>query len=113
MAALLNVNATEQFFGASCDSAFTGVGEMIAECCTAPDSVCTSELTPAGVAMNGRSINDCIGDLDAFNNSDAAEPLDLDGTPFSQPGPADPGQCQDSKNNGFLKCSRSRCCLQR
>jgi hypothetical protein len=100
MAALLNVAATASLEG-SCETAFPGTTELIAECCTAADSVCSSALAPGVENADGRTINDCIGDLDAFNNNDSAEP-DVTGTIFESPGPADPSLCQDAKNNGNL-----------
>ncbi len=107
MAALLNVAATEQFFEASCDAAFAGAAEMIAECCTAENSVCRSSLAPGEPGLDQRTINSCIQALDAFNNNDEAEP-DVAGTIFESPGPADPSECQDSKNNGFLNARPRR-----
>jgi len=102
MAANLNFAATMEEFDSSCDNAFPGAAQMLAECCNMEGSVCTSALTPGEEAVNSRTINGCIEALDAFNNNNAAEPEDLSGTPFETPGPADPSACQNSKNNGFL-----------
>lgn len=105
-AAVLNVIATEDEFDASCENAYPGIADTIADCCgfglEEGDAVCDAGLAPGEAGINDRTINSCIGALDAFNNNDAAEPEDLTGSAFEMPGPADPSVCQDSKNDGFI-----------
>jgi hypothetical protein len=113
-AAVLNVIATAEEFDSSCDNAYPGIAGTIADCCgfgqeeDDPAAVCDAGLLPGELGVNDKTLNSCIGLLDAFNNNDTAEPDDLTGTAFESPGPADPSACQDSKNDGFINDGTDR-----
>jgi hypothetical protein len=90
-AALLNVAASASG-GGNCPGDFPPLAGLLTGCCGA-ESVCT------GDPVAGLTIQSCIDQLDAFNNSpDTLPPFD----PFVSPGPADPSLCQASRNNGVV-----------
>jgi hypothetical protein len=90
-AALLNVAASASG-GGNCPGDFPPLTSLLNGCCDA-QSVCT------GDPVAGLTIQSCIDQLDAFNNSpDTLPPFD----PFVSPGPADPSLCQASRNNGVV-----------
>jgi hypothetical protein len=90
-AALLNVAASASG-GGNCTGDLPPLTALLDGCCGA-ESVCT------GDPVTGFSVNSCIDQLDAFNNStDTLPPFG----PFVSPGPADPSQCQASKGNDVV-----------
>jgi len=103
MAANLNVAATIEG-GGDCVGAFPvgdplipeGITALLDHCCNGTNAVCRSSDTDTEI-----SDSDCIGLIDAFNNTELA--FDA-GLPQAA---AKPGKCQQSKNNGFVN-SRPR-----
>jgi hypothetical protein len=90
-AALLNVAASASG-GGNCPGDFPDLESLLTGCC-GPMSVCTGDPVPM------LTIQSCIDQLDAFNNSpDTLPPFG----PFVSPGPADPSQCQEARNNGIV-----------
>jgi hypothetical protein len=90
-AALLNVAASTSG-GGNCAGDLPPLASLLNGCCGA-ESVCT------GDAVGGLTIQSCIDQLDAFNNSpDTLPPFG----PFVSPGPADSSKCRDSRNNGVV-----------
>jgi hypothetical protein len=92
-AALLNVAASASG-GGNCpgEGDLPPLTSLLNGCCGA-ESVCT------GDPVEGLTIQSCIDQLDAFNNSpDTLPPFG----PFVSPGPADPSQCQEARNNGIV-----------
>ncbi len=68
--------------------------ENFADCCGAAEGVgllCSAQDT------GGKSVNECIGLLDEFNNRFDTQQADV----FSGLGAAQPAQCKASKNNGY------------
>jgi hypothetical protein len=98
MAANLNVAATLQGQG-DCSGQFPvgdplipeGITALLDRCCNGANAVCTS-----GDSGSEISASNCIGLIDAFNNTELT--FDV-GLPF---GSAKPGRCQKAKNNGFV-----------
>jgi len=103
MAANLNVAATLEG-GGDCAGAFPvgdplipeGISALLDRCCNGTNAVCRSSDTD-----NEISASDCIGLIDAFNNTELTFNAGL------PQGSAQPGKCQRSKNNGFVN-SRPR-----
>jgi hypothetical protein len=90
-AALLNVAASASG-GGNCLADLPPLTSLLNGCCGAA-SVCTGD--PVG----GITIQSCIDQLDAFNNSpDTLPPFG----PFVSPGPADSSECRDARNNGVV-----------
>jgi hypothetical protein len=90
-AALLNVTASA-VGGGNCPGDFPTLESLLDGCCGA-ESVCT------GAPVEGLTIQSCIDQLDAFNNSpDTLPPFG----PFVSPGPADSSECRDARNNGVV-----------
>ncbi len=90
-AALLNVAASASG-GGNCPGDLPFLASLLEGCCGA-DSVCT------GDPVAGLTVQSCIDQLDAFNNSpDTLPPFG----PFVNPGPANPAQCQAARNNGVV-----------
>jgi hypothetical protein len=90
-AAALNIAASTEG-GGNCSTAFPNLQRQMAACCSAR-SACT------GTETEQFTVESCIEVLDAFNNSiDTLDPFG----PFVRPGPADPGVCQESRNNGVV-----------
>ena len=90
-AALLNVAASASG-GGNCPGDLPPLTSLLDGCCGAA-SVCT------GDPVEGLTIQSCIDQLDAFNNSpDTLPPFG----PFVNPGPADSSKCRDSRNNGVV-----------
>jgi hypothetical protein len=90
-AALLNVAASASD-GGNCLADSPPLTSLLNGCCGAA-SVCT------GDPVAGLTIQSCIDQLDAFNNSpDTLPPFG----PFVSPGPADSSLCRDSRNNGVV-----------
>jgi hypothetical protein len=90
-AALLNVAASASG-GGNCPGDLPDLTSLLNGCCGAA-SVCT------GDPVAGLTVQSCIDQLDAFNNSpDTLPPFG----PFVNPGPANPAQCQAARNNGVV-----------
>jgi hypothetical protein len=90
-AALLNVAASASG-GGNCPGDSPPLASLLEGCCGA-DSVCT------GDPVAGLTVQSCIDQLDAFNNSpDTLPPFG----PFVNPVSANPAQCQAARNNGVV-----------
>jgi hypothetical protein len=95
-AAALNIAATAANRG-SCESEFRDLAALLDECC---EGLCNAGAPAAFISDSG-----CIEDLDVFNNSDDT----LDPVPdlFLDPGPAEPGLCEEARGNGFVNSGRA------
>jgi len=91
--AKLNLNATRQLFGGSCNT-WEYQGKSIQEWI----KYCETNYCSASKQDIGRS--GCIEALTAFNESKDTG-FDVTPPPFDRPGPADPSQCQDARGNGI------------
>ena len=87
-AAALNIKASAAN-GGDCEGE-SNIGTVFDSCCDAV-SACTGDAT----ALN---VNQCIGLLDTFNNSEDTLSIPA----FQSPGRASPRQCQASKGNGVV-----------
>jgi hypothetical protein len=96
-AAKLNLNATLDLFGTTCDSfEYDGMSiqDWIDEC---EADFCDG--TKKQISESG-----CIEALDAFNNSQDTG-FDQTPDPFDHPGPAQVGECQEARGNGISNYS--------
>jgi hypothetical protein len=92
-AAKLNLNATLDIFGTTCDDfEYDGmtIQEWIDDC----------EADFCDASKKAISESGCIEALDAFNNSPDTG-LDQTPKPFDHPGPAQVGECQKARGNGI------------
>jgi hypothetical protein len=97
-AAVLNVVASASG-GGNCPGDFPPLTSLLEDCCGFRDGDDGGSVCQGNPPVPGPTIQSCIDQLDAFNNSpDTLPPFG----PFVSPGPADSSKCRDSRNNGVV-----------